>query len=103
MANPHPVPNPKGRPKGTPNRKTREVQDILAKLKCDPIAGMAKIALNPKHSPELRGKMHAELAKYVYPQRKAVEHSGDLQHSGEGGGPIRFVVERIGTEATKGD
>lgn len=33
-----------GRQKGTPNRKTREVQEILASVRCDPIRGMAKIA-----------------------------------------------------------
>lgn len=37
-------------------------------------------------SPELRGKMESELAKYVYPQRKAVEHSGPE------GGPVQLGV-----------
>jgi hypothetical protein len=37
---------------------------------------MAQIAMDEKHSPELRGRMYAELAQYVYPKRKAVEHTG---------------------------
>jgi hypothetical protein len=33
--------------------------------------------MDEKHSPELRGRMFAELAQYVYPKRKAVELAGD--------------------------
>ena len=35
-----------GRKKGTPNKKTQEVIDRLKELSCDPIEGMAKIAMN---------------------------------------------------------
>ena len=66
-----------GRVVGTPNRKTKEIAELLESLGCDPIAGMARIAMEEKNSPELRGRMYAELAQYVYPKRKAVEHSGD--------------------------
>jgi hypothetical protein len=66
-----------GRVAGTPNRKTREVTELLESLGCDPIEGMARIAMNEAHSPELRGRMFAELAQYVAPKRKAVEHSVD--------------------------
>jgi hypothetical protein len=37
---------------------------------------MASIAANETNPPELRGRMYAELAQYVYPKRKAVEHTG---------------------------
>ena len=59
--------------KGTPNRRTVEVCERLAALECDPIEGMARIALDSQASPELRGRMFAELASYVYPKRKATE------------------------------
>jgi hypothetical protein len=62
---------------GTPNRKTQEVSELLESLGCDPVEGMARIATNEKHSPELRGRMFAELAQYVYPKRKAVELAAD--------------------------
>lgn len=39
---------------------------------------MAKLAADENNSAELRGRMYAELAQYVAPKRKAVEHSGDL-------------------------
>ena len=58
-----------GRVAGTPNRKTQEISALLESLGCNPIEGMARIATNEKHSPELRGRMYAELAQYVYPAR----------------------------------
>ena len=64
-----------GRIAGIPNRKTQDVVERLASLRCDPIEGMARIAMNPKNSAQLRGKMFSELAHYVYPKRKAIEHS----------------------------
>ncbi len=70
-----------GRQKGTPNKATLDVVEKLAKLGCDPLAGMAKLALDESNTPELRGKMMAELAQYVAPKRKAIEHSGDVDHS----------------------
>lgn len=65
-----------GRVKGSVNKSTRDVTTRLADLNCDPIEGMARIALNEQNPPELRGRMFAELAQYVAPKRKAVEHSG---------------------------
>ena len=62
-----------GRQKGSLNRATADVQARLAALKCDPIQGMAELALDPGNPPELRGRMFAELAQYIAPKRKAVE------------------------------
>ena len=39
--------------------------------------GMAEIAANKEHPIELRAKMYAELAHYVYPKRKAVDEYFD--------------------------
>ena len=38
---------------------------------------MVQIATDPDASLELRGRMNAELAQYVYPKRKAVEAAAD--------------------------
>lgn len=65
-----------GRKKGVPNHITSELEAKLAKLGCDPIQGMAKLANDPECDPTLRGRMYSELAQYVLPKRKAVEHSG---------------------------
>jgi hypothetical protein len=66
-----------GRPKGVLNKRTRDVIDKLAALDCDPIEGMALIAMDERNSIEVRARMFVELAQYVAPKRKAVEHSGD--------------------------
>jgi hypothetical protein len=66
-----------GRQAGTPNRRTVEVQSRLQELGCDPIEGMALIAMDAANSPELRGRMFAELAQYVAPKRRAMDLSSD--------------------------
>ena len=73
-----------GRQKGTPNRKTQEVAEKLQALGCDPIEGMARLAMDPTVDVAIRAQMLKELAQYLYPKRKALEVSGDpdtpLQH-----------------------
>jgi hypothetical protein len=71
-----------GRKKGVPNKATLDIQARLAALGCDPIAGMALIAMDTASPLELRGRMYSELAQYVAPKRKAVEMSGP------DGGPV---------------
>jgi hypothetical protein len=77
----------KGRRAGIPNKRTQAVAELLAEMDCDPIAGMAHIALDEANSVELRAKMFAELAQYVAPKRRAVEHSGDISIA------ERFILE----------
>ena len=62
-----------GRKKGTPNRRTAEVAERLGALGCDPLAGMAALAMDESNAPELRGRMNVELAQYLYPKRRAIE------------------------------
>ena len=64
-----------GRPKGALNKRTRDVIERLSALRCDPIAGMARIAMDEKSPIEIRARMFAELAQYVAPKRKAMGHS----------------------------
>jgi len=74
-----------GRVAGTPNKRTAEVMGRLEALGCDPIEGMARIAMDESNVPELRGRMFAELAQYVTSKRKAVEHS-----AGDGTASVTF-------------
>jgi hypothetical protein len=75
-----------GRQAGTPKRKTAEVAERLAALHCDPLQGMAVLAMDETNPPELRGRMYAELAGYhLYAKRKAVEHAA------EGAGEFRIT------------
>lgn len=62
---------------GTPNRRTLEIEQRLIALGCDPIKGMALIALDVNNAPELRAKMFSELAQYVAPKRKALDLSSN--------------------------
>ena len=62
-----------GRTRGAPNRRTQEAAQILDELGCDPIRGMAEIAMSASNPVELRARMFMELAHYVYPKRKAVD------------------------------
>mgnify|MGYP000034084726 FL=1 len=66
-----------GRSKGTPNKKTEELAQRLAEIGCDPVEGMAVIAMDETNPPELRGRMYAELAQYLYPKRRATEIKTD--------------------------
>lgn len=67
-----------GRKKGAINRRSKEVMEILDKLGCNPIEGMADIAKRALEDDDLAlaGNMYKELAQYVAPKRKAIEHTG---------------------------
>lgn len=85
-----------GRKPGTPNKKTTDIEAKLAALNCDPLELLARVANgealevrlpnSPEHSepieqwPTLEQRIAAskELAQYVAPKRKAIEHSGHI-------------------------
>lgn len=79
-----------GRVAGTPNKRTEDVIARLGALGCDPIEGMARIAMDATSTPELRGRMYAELAQYVAPKRRALDVGHEQQ---------RPVTIRIGIPA----
>lgn len=70
-----------GRPKGKPNKRTQEIQDRLDELDCDPIEGMAMIAVDPTSDPALKFQCFKELAQYVAPKRKAIDMNATLDGS----------------------
>src|SRR3712207_6142391 len=67
-----------GRQVGTPNKQTKAVAERLEALGCDPIEGMARIAMDESQPIALRASMYRELAQYVAPKRKGLEHKGEL-------------------------
>ena len=91
MSRPRGLPKTGGRVSGTPNKRTQELAEKLQELGCDPIAGLAKIALADETAPELKVRCYAELAQYVHPKRKAMD-LGSVKDSE----PVKFIVERIG-------
>lgn len=84
-----------GRKSGTQNKRNRDIQDLLKKA-CpgfDPVVAMARVAYYGqfqtrdvetghvafiKASTDQRVNCLKEVAKYVHPQLKAVEHSGAI-------------------------
>ncbi len=68
-----------GRKAGTPNKATADLQAKLDGLGCDPIEGMARIAMNRRTPLAVRARLLAELAQYVYPKRRAIDHSSSDQ------------------------
>jgi hypothetical protein len=76
-----------GRVKGTPNKGTVAVAERLEAIGCDPIEGMARIAMDIKTPIDIRAKLYSELAQYIAPKRKAIEQSGE-----SGIGPMLGVL-----------
>ena len=69
-----------GRVKGTSNKRTLDFAQRLTELGFEPIEGMAIIAMDNFSPPELRGRMYAGLAQYLYPKRRATEIKTDEGH-----------------------
>lgn len=87
-----PKPAGSGRQKGTVNKKNLDVIQKLAELNCDPLEGMAIIAKKAMESNDyaLAGNMYKELAQYIAPKRKAIEHTG-----ADGGSLGVTIIERV--------
>jgi len=66
-----------GRKKGTKNRRTVELEHLLAERfpGYDPVVAMAEMANDDSLDDSLRASCHKEVAKYCRPQLKAIEHS----------------------------
>lgn len=83
-----------GRKAGTPNKKTKELMEVLVKHDFEPAEALIYIYKQAKQIFEYRkqrsnlagaltamDRMHdaaSELAGYVYPKKKAIEHSGEI-------------------------
>lgn len=67
-----------GRAKGIPNRKTQSLIDKCDEFRIDPFVEMLK-ALQEEQEPKERFKMAAEISQYIYPKRRAMEHSMDQE------------------------
>jgi len=69
-------PSNSGRKKGTPNKKTKELMEVLGSF--SPAEELIRI-YNSTENEELKAGICKDLLKYVYPQRKAVEMTGDIE------------------------
>ena len=78
-----------GRPAGKANKRSQEIQDRLEKLGCDPIEGMAVIAMDPNTDDSLKMQCYKELAQYIAPKRKAIDMEASLD------GNVTIEVVRV--------
>ena len=69
-----------GRSKGVKNKRTQLVIDQLNDLECDPIKGLATIAKKSMDRQDytLAAHIYKELAQYMYPKRRAIEVSAEV-------------------------
>ncbi len=84
-----------GRQKGTPNKDKKELLDQLAERFPDyhPVLAMAEIANDEKAGAEMRFQAHKEVAQYVTPKLKSIEHT-----AGEDGLGLNLFMN-LGTKA----
>ena len=94
-----------GRKKGTPNKRSQDVQQILEAQKCDPIKGMARIAEGDADCFVCTdGKVsYAQFCKFMgikAPSSWADEEAGEIEHAATAdmtcpacGGTGRAVVD----------
>lgn len=70
-----------GRAKGTPNKKTQELLDMVTATGCPhPIQGMAEVAVAAREADdyELAQSCYKEIAQYIVPKKRSVEHKGEI-------------------------
>lgn len=74
-----PRPEGAGRKKGTPNRSSLSLEEKCAARGIDVFELLLEYVIEecPR---ELRFKAIQELCSYLYPKRKAIEHSGEISN-----------------------
>jgi hypothetical protein len=75
----HQLPPGPGRPRGSKNRFTLAVEQRLQEIGLDPIEFLAGVVLNDdgQWTADHRLRAAIELATYIAPKRKAIEHTSD--------------------------
>ena len=89
---PLPTPGP-GRPPGMKNKRTVALEEKLEAMGCDPVTFMATVMMDAEQPIELRMKAATELAPYLWPKRRAIEHTGEVNAP-------RFVIMGALPDAT---
>lgn len=86
-----PRPSNAGRRKGTPNKRTERIHEVLEKHNFNVIEEMIELyslTKNEEHTVSTAAKLLCEIASYAYPKLKAIEHTGP------DGGPVE-VYRRL--------
>jgi hypothetical protein len=85
--------NPSGRPKGIKNKAKFEVAEILKRVDCNPFELLAELAKTAR-SEKVRCEAASELAQYIAPKLKSIEHTGDVD------APVLFNINLGGNAGT---
>lgn len=68
-----------GRRKGTPNKKTQVLSEICEQEGIDPFRALLNMAAKNSDD-QIRLGALKEICQYLYPKRKALEHSGAIEN-----------------------
>ena len=71
------------------------VRERLAELGCDPVTGLAGIAMNAKVDDGVRVQAYRILASKVWPDLKAVEHSGVMGAVTVNADPLAILMREL--------
>ncbi len=74
-----------GRKAGTPNKDTQDLMAICNKHNCNVFEGMVMLAVAEVNKDKKFDRL-CKIAEYLYPKRKSIEHSGELEG-------IRVILE----------
>jgi len=69
-----------GRPKGSRNKRSVEIERMLEEMGCNPILAMAQIAMDGANPIEIRAMMYRELAGYVAPKLKSIDVNANVKN-----------------------
>lgn len=80
-----------GRKKGTPNKESKVLIDRIKEKYPDycPIEAMCIIAQDPINEVNIRLTANKEVAQYIYPKLKSIDHN----HGGQADNPIKSSLE----------
>lgn len=82
-----------GRTKGTPNRRSKQLEEILHSVKLNVPERI--VELLPKLAPKEEVQVLLQLMPYLYPRRKALEGSVSLGHTSEPHEPPTLSLEEL--------
>lgn len=91
-----------GKVKGCKHKINRDIVALLDSLNCNPLEGLARIAIDEKVEIGVRVSAYRSIARYVHPELKSIELSGP------GGAPIQHehsdaaqeLISRMGSIST---
>jgi len=72
VGRPKGLPKTGGRKPGIRNRDIASIWEMLDELKCDPLRGLAEIAIDPTVDKKLRARCYSDIGQYVYARRQSV-------------------------------